>query len=222
MKSALPVLAFLLLLVHSPARAQAPAQSPAAPAPAAQGTAQAPAPKPGPFMFRNFIWGVSKQDVRQYEKAKFYKEEGDTLYFVERPDKFRRLIRYDFEGGRLVRARSEFVELHYPNNASIINLAYEEQKKLSEIYGEPRSEFFWKNRQYENYPAYWGRAMYREDLQIRFVWDLPEARVTMLNYYDGLYYQLITTAEAPAARSGATGAIPPGTAPSAIVAPPRP
>lgn len=148
------------------------------------------------FSYRNFIWGVSPADVRLYEKAPFYKEENGSLYFIAKPDMFRRMIRYDFTENKLDAIRYEIVELNLPNSGRIIDMAYETQKELSKAYGEPsEAAFFWKNRRYEKFPAYWGRALYSGDLRIQITWELPDTEIVMQTYYDGVDYQLFYTME---------------------------
>ena len=147
-----------------------------------------------PFSYRNFIWGVNKEDVRKYEKAVFYKEEGDSLFFLLNPDRFRRLIRYDFKDDKLAAIRFEYVELRLPYSGQIIDKFYDEQKALTELYGDPASEdAFWKDKRYQNHPAYWGRALYGRDLRLQTTWTPPGSTVVLQTYYDGRYYQLFYT-----------------------------
>lgn len=160
------------------------------------------------IVYRNFIWGVSKEDVRKYETAAFYKEEGDSLYFLYQPDFFRRLIRYDFKDDKLVGVRHEVVELNLPNSSRIVDMAYEEQKNLTDLFGEPSAkDFFWKNRRYEKHPDYWGRALYSRDLRIRITWLPPGAKVVMEAFYDGMQYQIYYTIEQLAKEAAPANAI---------------
>ena len=129
------------------------------------------------MVYRNFIWGVSKEDVRRYEKAVFYKEEGNSLYFLLKPDRFRRMIRYDFKGDKLTGIRFEVVEYREAISGNVVNMFYDVEKELTGFYGPPKSEAFWKNKRYQKYPAYWGRPLYSGDLRLKNSWNLPDATV---------------------------------------------
>ena len=145
------------------------------------------------MVYRNFIWGVSKEDVRRYEKAVFYKEEGNSLYFLLKPDRFRRMIRYDFKGDKLTGIRFEVVEYREAISGNVVNMFYDVEKELTGFYGPPKSEAFWKNKRYQKYPAYWGRPLYSGDLRLKNSWNLPDATVEEHAYYDGMMFQLFYT-----------------------------
>ena len=169
--------------------------------------AAAPAPeKPvltGKVMYRNFILGVSKEDVRKYETAAFYKDEGTSLYFLYEQDFFRRQIRYDFDNNKLVGIRHDVFELSLPNSLRIIEMIQDEEKHLTELYGPPaKSEFFWKSKKYEKFPEYWGRALYQQDLQIQITWALADAEIVLQAYHDGRFYQLHYTIQPLAKPAG--------------------
>lgn len=145
-----------------------------APSPADAGPAQ---PR---YDVRNFVWGIGKEDVRAYESATFYREEEDTLFFLEQgEDGFRRLIRYDFRGGRLYRAEYEFQEYTLPNATEVLMRYQDYVGELSRNYGEPQNdEFIWENRRYARHPSYWGPALLAGDLSRRTVWRFGDTLVT--------------------------------------------
>ena len=147
------------------------------------------------IVYRNFIWGVSKQDVLKFETATFYKEEGDSLYFLFKPDRFRRMIRYDFKDNKLVGIRFEVVEYREAVSGNVINMFYDVEKELTNLYGAPVSEALWKNKRYEKHPDYWGRALYGGDLRLRNTWNPPGAKIEENAYYDGMLYQMFYTIE---------------------------
>lgn len=150
--------------------------------------------------YRTFIFGIGKEQIRAYEKAAFYEEDENSLSYLYKPDYFRRLITYTFSNNKLVGARHEIVELHLPNSSRIVDMFYDEQKRLTEWYGEPvKTELFWKNKRYEKYPAYWGRALYSRDLQMKTTWTPPGAVVTLYGYHDRYKYQIYYTFEPPSA-----------------------
>ena len=147
-------------------------------------------------VFRNFIWGVGKDDVRAFESARLYKEEVNSLYFVEKPDTFNRTIRYDFRDGKMWRAYYGVTELHYPDPMNIFQEGAKMQVALEKIYGEPSAEeILWIRERYRPYPQRLGVALRSGDVRVRTTWMLPESKVVMEFYHDVLGYQLHYTVE---------------------------
>ncbi len=146
--------------------------------------------------FRNMIWGVSKGDVRKFESALLDKEEGDALFFFEKPDEFRRLITYEFQNGKFWRGREEYRELHKPNPQTIIDMYGKTELEFEKKLGKPtREEFVWKNGDYKFFPQFWGRALRSGDLKIRAIWEAGDTRTVLEAYNDGMFYQITVTAE---------------------------
>ncbi len=146
--------------------------------------------------FRNFIWGASPQDVRQFESAVFYKEENGSLFFLEQPDEFRRLIRYDFADGKLWRARYEFVEFNIPDSAAVLDKLADFQASLEKQYGKPTKEqMIWGNRLYRDYPQFWARSLLSGDLKFHTEWVFGSTRVILECFHGDLFFQLYYTAE---------------------------
>ncbi len=147
-------------------------------------------------IYRGFVWGVSKQDVRKFEKGvTFYEETDDTLSFLSLPpDGFRRKITYHFINDKLAQVQFEYVELNLPDSQRILNMFGDEEHLLTKKYGKPlKEEAFWKDRLYEKHPDYWGRALYSEDLKLRVEWLVKDTNVVLVGYYDGNYYQILYT-----------------------------
>jgi len=147
--------------------------------------------------FRNFIWGVSKQDVRHFEPAIFYKEEGNSLYFIiEKPGDYRRIVKYDFTDGRLSGASLSYQELTPPTPDIVMDMFYDEEDRLKADLGDPvKEDFTFKEKTYKNFPQFWGRALREQDLRIRIEWVKSGTRTVLWCYHDGLMYQLYQTAE---------------------------
>ena len=142
-------------------------------------------------VFRHFVWGVSEADVMKFETATFYKKEGDSLFFLEQPDRFRRLITYDFKGGKLWRARFEYVELHDPDPQKIIDLYDGEERALEKKFGRPVSEdLLWTDRTYRNYPQFWGRALLSGNLKFRTRWQTQGTDIELQTYNGEDFYQI--------------------------------
>jgi hypothetical protein len=146
--------------------------------------------------FRNFIWDVSREDVRAYETAKWYRDDAESAFYVEQPDEFRRVIRYDFRGGKLWRAKFAYDDLQYPTPFMVFERAAAEQVELGKIYGTPtREEFLWNNVRYRPYPELLGSAFRSGDVRIRTTWEFPGSKVVMETFNDGAEYQLYYVAE---------------------------
>lgn len=147
-------------------------------------------------IFRNFVWGAAKADVRKFETAKFYKEEGDSFFFVEQPDEFRRVIQYDFKAGKLWGAKYEYQEMEFPNSQTAIDKCVDEELILEKLYGPMKEEkFIWKDKTYRNYPQFWARAFGSGDLRMEAVWQVNDTNITLHCFNDGRYYQLFYTLE---------------------------
>lgn len=155
-------------------------------------------------IFRNFVWGVSKEDVRNYETAVFYKEEGNSLFFLLKPDNYRRQIRYDFTDGGLSAVRYEYVEFTPPTPDIVFRAFYDEEAALKAKFGDPaREDFNFRDKTYKNYPQFWGRSLLGQDLQIRIEWVANGTLIVLRCYHDGFAYQLYYTME-PDAGQGYT------------------
>lgn len=157
-------------------------------------------------LFRGFIWGATKEDVRKFETAPFYKDEGDQLFFVEEKEAFRPLITYTFQDGRLIAAKYELQEFHEPNPENVLNRLSDTQASLKKLYGQPISEeMIWRTRTYQYLPRFWGRALYQGSLWFRTLWRNEYTQAVLEAYHDGLFYQINYTsfyrnADAPVAQ----------------------
>jgi hypothetical protein len=159
------------------------------------------------IVYRNFVWGVSKEDVRQYETAVFYKEEGDSLYFLLKPDRFRRMLRYDFKDNKLAAVRFEVVEYREAISGNVVNMFYDVEKELTDLYGPGKAEAVWRNKRYQDHPDYWGRALYGGNLRLKTTWTPPGAVIEEQAYYDGIAYQLFYTIVKTSDKGADTNAI---------------
>lgn len=158
-----------------------------------------PLPAKAEGVFRDFVWGVSKEDVRRFETAVFYKEEGETLVFLLKPIRtemlqIRPLITYEFKDGGLIAARFEYSELHQPNPQSIVDLYTKHQAELTAQWGESLGEeIVWKDEYYKQFPQFWSRAVRSGDLTFRTRWETPDTNAELRLFHDGLYYRLFYT-----------------------------
>lgn len=149
-----------------------------------------------PAPFRGFIWGATPQDVRHFEKGVFYKEDKGSLFFLEQPDEFRRMIQYDFDNGKLWRARYDYLEFNIPNSAAVMDVFTDLEWALTAQYGKPtKQELIWRSRMYRDYPQFWARSLLSGDLRFRTEWNFGDTRVILQCFHDGLYFQLFYVAE---------------------------
>ena len=146
--------------------------------------------------FRGFVWGVSMQDVRKFEKAAFYKEEGDSLYYLEQLSKtdFVRHIRYDFAGDKLVGARYELKNMAFSSPETAVDVYDSIKSKIDRarrVKGE--ESFVWRNKTYLNYPEFWPRAVRSGDLKMQSHWVYADGEQDLSFWFaDGRYKILIT------------------------------
>ncbi len=155
--------------------------------------------------FRGFVWGVSKAEVRKYEKAAFYQEKGDRLYFLEHPSKkdVMRKIRYDFTGDILTSARYEFEDLHFTSPNQAVDFYDDVRRHISKIKGPfEKEEFIWRDPTYKRYPQFWPRAVRMGDLVMKTFWSGANATDMSLTLrYERPYFALVFEAS----RAGGDG-----------------
>ncbi len=147
---------------------------------------------------RGFIWGVGKQDVRQYEKAVFWEEGDDYLRFFEDIGNYRRVIEYDFRGNRLWRVHYDYSELTPPNPDIVMDMYYDQQRALASLYGEPSADRMTgrSGRSVRVRPENWGRFLYDGDLRLVSAWQILDTRITLQAYGEGQgFYKLFYMAE---------------------------
>ncbi len=153
-------------------------------------------------VFRDFIWGVSEEDVRRYETAIFHRKEGNSLLFLLPRDKkfipsLKPMLKYDFKDGLLVSATYDYFELESPDPQRILDLFSKHQYDLTQQFGKPaKEEFSWKNERYKKYPQFWARALYARDLWFKTTWVQGDTEVILQTYNqpDGQGYKLFYTA----------------------------
>lgn len=152
-------------------------------------------------IFRGFIWGVGMDDVRAYEKGIFFEQVENSLVFLENKKGRRSLIRYDFNGDKLWRAKFEYVDLHYSTSQKVLDVVIDEQAKLTRRFGKPVAEnLIWKNSRYRNHPKFFTRAYGSGDVTIQTEWQMDDTFVRLESFYSEGAYQLYYTLENRAAQ----------------------
>jgi hypothetical protein len=146
-------------------------------------------------VFRGFIWGVSPEDVRAYEKAVYY-DDRDGLSFFEDIDGARRIYRYDFRDDKLWRIRVSFMELHRPYTQQVLDMIADEQNRLERKYGKPvREGLVWTDNTYRRYGQLFKRAFAMGHVRIEADWQTADTAVQMRAYKGDPYYELQYTIE---------------------------
>lgn len=155
-------------------------------------------------VFRGFIWGVSKDDVRAYEKAVYY-DDRDGLSFFEDINGTRRIYRYDFREDGLWRVRVNYMALHRPYTQEVLDIVADQQRSLSDKYGAPaREELVWMKNRYRRYSQLLSRAFAMGDVRIETDWQNADTLVRMRAYKGDPYYELqyVIEKRAPANAGG--------------------
>lgn len=133
----------------------------------------APLPSNGPANgdVRNFVWGVGREDVKQYEKGMYFDEQDNALFFLDYIHEARSLITYEFYKDKLYRVRIDF-QKRFTDEQKHMDMYYDVQREIEEQLGPPvDTEFLWLGKQrYKDRPDYWGTAVYMGDLRLRTTW----------------------------------------------------
>ncbi len=151
-------------------------------------------------VFRDFVWGVSEEDVRSFETATFHKKEGDSLFFLLPRDRtitpiLKPMLRYNFTDSKLSSAEFYYFELTQPDGQRILDLFSKHEMELTAQFGRPaKEEFNWKNERYRKFPQFWGRALYSKDLWLKTTWLSSDTEVVLQAYRDKFGYRLYYTA----------------------------
>lgn len=119
---------------------------------------------------RNFIWGVSPQDVQSFEVGKVLKYEGDNLFYSDTIYGKESTIGYQFLSGQLNRVRID-IHQHLPNPQDWIVLLMDVQKDLTARWGAPFSEeFIWHDDEEKAFPPNWGLAVMKGEMEASMRW----------------------------------------------------
>lgn len=149
----------------------------------------------GKPVFRNFIWGVSPQDVRKFETAMYY-DDKDGLTFFEDTAIGRVIYRYDFRDDKLWRIRKEYMQFDRPTTKAVLDIVSDEKAKLEKKYGKPvRDDLFWIDRSWRRYGPYFERAFAMGKVRIEAEWQVEDTGILMKSYHSDPFFELTTTYE---------------------------
>ncbi len=135
---------------------------------------------PANGLFRGFVWGVSREEVRRFETAQFFEEVEGSLFFIDQADGFRTLIRYDFEDNKLWHARFEYVDAYFPRFPDAMDFLITIEMRLNDTFGTPLQEqLIWRNNQFRNFPDQWGSAVMNGHLDLKVTWEALNTHVAL-------------------------------------------
>ena len=141
---------------------------------------------------RGFVWGVSLEDVKNFETARLLETYEGALFYRDTIEKRDVLISYEFADNKLWRVRLDYQD-DYSDPQEYIRLLLDLQMMLEGRFGQATKEnFLWHNDRERNFPQHWGHAVLRRDLDITIFWDLPETHVRIDLHSDETFQQKLS------------------------------
>lgn len=142
-------------------------------------------------VYRNFIWGNTMEDVREFETGMFFDEQGESLFYITMQGKQRLLIRYDFSQNSLHYIKVEHVNPHNPDPKKVMDLLMDVQQSLTNKFGKPsEEEMVWVDPEYRNHPQFLSTAFASGHIIFRTKWDVPGTRILLTCFRKNFKYQL--------------------------------
>lgn len=127
--------------------------------------------------FRNTMWGMTKQQVREVETVQIEHETDDTLVFLSTIASLECLVGYIFTSTLLVRGKYVIKQQHSNSNDYIGDFV-KLKDMLTTKYGEPLSdETIWKNVLYQDDSSEWGMAISAGHLVMYAEWDTDDTTI---------------------------------------------
>lgn len=133
---------------------------------------------------RGFIWGISKDDVREFETGMYFDELENAIFYLDYVFRKRTLITYEFNKGKLWRVQLSSKREYSDPKAPLDDFG-ELQQELSRKYGEAEVVMDWKSRKYRDYPKYWGTAMMQGSLEMSARWHDEKYNTDIVLYLKG-------------------------------------
>lgn len=127
---------------------------------------------------RGFVWGLSPEIIKEYEKGVFLEAPEDgVMFFLDNVLGVRSTISYNFKDDQLSRI-TFFNEKYYKEPQDRIDDLLALQAYLSDRYGAPvQQSFNWDKGFGKGFPEKWGWAVYIADLDIRILWQTEEMNI---------------------------------------------
>jgi hypothetical protein len=158
-------------------------------------SAQAQEQRELPMVFRNFVWGVTPEEVKKMETAELYDERGGLTYF-EDIGRDRLIYRYEFSEGKLSRINVRFMEFHRTTPRAVLDVVADEKIKLEKKFGVPmRDALVWLDSSYRNIPQWFERAFAMGKVRIEAEWQTGNTYVLLQAFHNSYNYELSYTLE---------------------------
>ena len=136
------------------------------------------------YDFRNTKWGMSKEEVKNIEKADFFDEDDEynLIAYQGEINNMECLIVYSFLENELIQAGYIIKEFHMDDNQYILD--YESLKNLlTELHGEPViDKESWSNDLFKDDPDNWGNAIRLGHLEYFTGWETDTSRISLKLY----------------------------------------
>lgn len=131
-----------------------------------------------PNTVRGFVWGVTVDDIKEYEKGKFLGEDGELIYYEGEMFSETVALTYEIIDEEL-NAMQAVIRKFFSRPQDRIDMMLSIKEQISEEYGEPIEEnFIWSDNREKYYPQFWGWAVYRGELSIETIWQDDNTVVT--------------------------------------------
>lgn len=127
------------------------------------------------FDFRRTRWGMTKEQVIAGEGTPASQTAVGLVYLLQVAG-LKSALTYDFESGRLARAKYALLE-KYSEPSQYVVAAAAWLDALKERYGEPKQEIRWLNNAYRDDSAKYALAIASGHLEVRNMWETPRTRI---------------------------------------------
>lgn len=168
-----------------------------------------------PDPLRNFIWGVSTQDVRHFEESLFIEQNGDHLFYMDEIDlpdayhegnpsgdwqTFKALIDYRFADDAL-----EYVRYDFPLDTTdpwvMLDQAMTMQLWLDQVFDQQSKPVFqYRDPTKRDDPGRLGWLIIRGEARMRIAWRTPFTRAELTlegGNFQGEMHLILRPADAP-------------------------
>lgn len=131
--------------------------------------------------FRNTVWGMGKDEVKQLETVEMqYEEDRAILYNATSVAGLTALPFYAFDDVQKLYGGGYYFVLQHTSESLYIDDFYSVGDLLDEKYGRGKFDYEWKNDRYKDDFYNWGYAISIGDLNMVAVWETPETKIRLL------------------------------------------
>lgn len=130
--------------------------------------------------FRNTVWGMTRDEVKQIETLELqYEEEPAILYNATNVAGLSAIPCYAFDDVQKLYAGAYSFVLQHTSESLYIDDFYSVGDLLDEKYGQGKYDYEWKNDLYKDDFYQWGYAISIGQLSMVAVWETPETKITL-------------------------------------------